>query len=102
VSAPRYLTPHIPVRAAAAFARFSAKVSNFEQTRAAQEVLFVGHGFKDRNSSIVWGCWKSKEVKTEIPVSRFCNSDRSLHRREPGHTSPRSFPINRSTEETYQ
>jgi len=47
---------------------FGAKVSNFEQTRAAQEAFICETCFKDRNSSIVWGSWESKEVKTEIPV----------------------------------
>jgi hypothetical protein len=45
--------------------QFSAKVSNFEQTRAAQEVFICATRFKDRNSAIVWGSSKSKEVKTD-------------------------------------
>jgi hypothetical protein len=35
-------------------------VSNFEQTCAAKEAVISQAGFKNRNSSIVWGCWKPK------------------------------------------
>jgi hypothetical protein len=38
----------------------SVKVSNFEQTCAAKEAVISQAGFKNRNSSIVWGCWKPK------------------------------------------
>jgi hypothetical protein len=54
-------------------------------------------------------------VKTELSVSRFCKLEPifvlsigsnplspQLYRRKPGHISPGGFPINRSTEGTYQ